>query len=110
VQVPAAYDEQYEVLVSSLPAQLERAGRDRRIRETRRAILRVGIFGSRWPSRRSSSGAAASFLVAMALALSAYVVALSVTSWSIDDLAKVAVNRLLLRFSFPGLDPQRFGS
>ena len=40
-------------------------------------------------------------LIAMLLALAAYVVALSVTSWSIDDLAKVAVNRLLLHLIVP---------
>ena len=41
-------------------------------------------------------------LAAMVLALAAYVIALSVTSWSIDDLAKVVVNRLLLHLLVPG--------
>ncbi|HEX7807621.1 MAG TPA: hypothetical protein VF608_02815, partial [Thermoanaerobaculia bacterium] len=41
-------------------------------------------------------------LVAMVLAIGAYVAALTVTSWSIADLAPVAVNRLLAQLLVPG--------
>jgi hypothetical protein len=100
--VPAAYDEQYEVLVSSLPAKLGR------VPAALGAFAEHAIDFSEWGGFWIAVAVAVVFarrraipLVAMALALAAYVVALSVTSWSIDDLAQVAVNRLLLHLIVP---------
>ncbi|HEV7238863.1 MAG TPA: hypothetical protein VGQ36_06445 [Thermoanaerobaculia bacterium] len=106
--VPAAYDEQYEVLVSSLPASLDR------VPAAMLAILRhaadVSEWGGFWIAVAVAIVAVAVLdrsrryvilLVTMALALAAYVVALSVTSWRIEDLAAVAVNRLLVHLLVP---------
>jgi len=106
--VPAAYDEQYEVLVSSLPASLDR------VPSAMLAILRHAVDVSEWGGFWIAVAAAivvgavlersrryAILLVTMALALAAYVVALSVTSWRVDELAAVAVNRLLVHLIVP---------
>jgi hypothetical protein len=106
--VPAAYDEQYEVLVATLPRSI------RRVPEALLAIVRqasdvhewgifwivvalaivAGLFIAR--ERRFAIP-----LITMVLALGAYVVALTVTSWNIDELAPVAVNRLLAQLLIP---------
>ncbi len=103
MRVPAAYDEQYEVLVSTLPSQLER------IPAAVAAIARQAAGFSEWGLFWIAVVVAACFagrralipLVAMTLALGAYTVALVVTSWRIEDLAPVAVNRLLLHLLIP---------
>lgn len=101
--VPAAYDEQYEVLASSLLRSLHR------VPEALLAIAQhacdVREWGVFWIavavavvlSRRITAP-----LVVIVVALAAYTFALTVTSWSIADLAKVAVPRLLLHLIVPG--------
>lgn len=107
--VPAAYDEQYEVLVSSLPASLDR------VPFAMLAILRHAVdipeWGGFWIAVVAAILAGAIWnrskrfaipLVTMAVALAAYVVALSITSWRIEELAAVAANRLLVHLIVPG--------
>jgi hypothetical protein len=108
MQVPAAYDEQYEVLISSLPRTIGR------VPEALLAIVRhAGDFrewGVFWIAVaiaavvalvRNRSARLVIPLVVIAVALGAYVLALTVTSWSIADLAPVAVNRLLAHLIIP---------
>jgi hypothetical protein len=102
MQVPAAYDEQYEVLVSSLPSKLSRvpaalgAFAGHAIDFPEWGVFWIAVLAAVVIGRRRAIP-----LVAMTFALAAYVVALSVTSWSIGDLAQVAVNRLLLHLIVP---------
>jgi hypothetical protein len=106
--VPAAYDEQYEVLVSTLPRSIGR------VPEAMQAIARHAIdfreWGVFWIAVAIAMVAGVFLtrekrfaipLVTIVLALAAYVVALTVTSWSIADLAPVAVNRLLAHLLVP---------
>ncbi len=106
--VPAAYDEQYETLVTTLPRALGR------VPEALAAIVRQAIGFHEWGVFWIAVLAAVlvgAFLarekrftipvVTIAVALVAYVVALTVTSWSIADLAPVAVNRLLAHLLVP---------
>jgi hypothetical protein len=108
-QVPAAYDEQYEVLVSSLPRTIGR------VPEALTAIIRHAADFTEWGVFwiavaiaaiaglvRDRSARLAIPLIVIAMALGAYVLALTVTSWSISDLAPVAVNRLLAHLIIPG--------
>jgi hypothetical protein len=107
-QVPAAYDEQYEVLVSSLPRTIGR------VPEALFALVRHAAdlpeWGLFWIAVaiaaiaglvRHRSARLAIPLIVIAVALGAYVIALTVTSWSIADLAPVAVNRLLAQLIIP---------
>ena len=101
--VPAAYDEQYEALVSSLPARLER------VPAALAAIAQHAVAFPEWGIFWIAAAAAAFVvrrrgllpMVAIALALAAYTAALVVTSWRIEDLAPVAVPRLLLHLFVP---------
>ncbi|HET8773613.1 MAG TPA: hypothetical protein VFP80_07475, partial [Thermoanaerobaculia bacterium] len=103
VRVPAAYDEQYEALLSTLPSKLER------VPAALAAIGRHAVSFPEWGIFWVAVAVAAVIagrrvalpLVAMTLALAAYVAALCVTSWRIEDLAPVAVNRLLLHLLVP---------
>jgi hypothetical protein len=104
VRVPAAYDEQYEVLLSSLPSKLDR------IPAALLAVAKHAVVLPEWGGFWIAVAASLFFvrgrraaipLVAMTLALAAYVAALAVTSWRIEDLAPVAVNRLLLHLLVP---------
>jgi hypothetical protein len=106
--VPAAYDEQYEVLVSSLPASLDR------VPSAIAAFAKHAVDFSEWGifwialivaivslGRRVSSPVVLIPLITITVPLAAYIAALAVTSWSMDDLAKVAVNRLLVHLLVP---------
>jgi hypothetical protein len=106
--VPAAYDEQYEVLVTALPHSM------RRVPDALFAIVRqasdVRQWGLFWFVVALSVIAGffvarekrfAIPLITIMLALGAYVVALSVTSWNIAELAPVAVDRLLAHLLMP---------
>jgi hypothetical protein len=106
--VPAAYDEQYEVLISSLPDTIAR------MPEATRAIVRHAIDFDAWGGFWIAAAIAAVIcairvrdkrlailLVTIVAALGAFVAALTVTSWSIADLAPVAVNRLLAQLLVP---------
>lgn len=108
-QVPAAYDEQYGVLIRTLPASLHRIG------SAMRALASHAVDFSEWGvfwiavalaivigAFRERSARFAALLVALLAPLGAYVLALTVTSWSIDELANVAANRLLLQLIVPG--------
>lgn len=108
MQVPAAYDEQYEVLISSLPRTIGR------VPDALLAIVRHAAdfpeWGVFWIAVaiaaivglvRERSARLVIPLIVIAVALGAYVLALTVTSWSIADLAPVAVNRLLAHLIIP---------
>ncbi|HEX7829642.1 MAG TPA: hypothetical protein VF787_08300 [Thermoanaerobaculia bacterium] len=104
-----AYDERYEVLFATLPRSLSR------VPEAMTAIVRhagefrewgpfwivvaLAIVAGLFVARNRQFAIP---LVAMVLAIGAYVAALTVTSWSIADLAPVAVNRLLAQLLVPG--------
>lgn len=107
-QVPAAYDEQYDVLISSLPQTIGR------VPDALFAIVRHAGDFSEWGVFWIAVAIAAIVglvldrsarlvipLVVIAVAAGAYVLALTVTSWSIADLAPVAVNRLLAQLIIP---------
>ncbi|MFL6245261.1 MAG: hypothetical protein ACJ74H_04500 [Thermoanaerobaculia bacterium] len=107
-QVPAAYDEQYEVLISSLPQTIGR------IPTALLAFVRHAAGFSEWgvfwiavaiatviALVRNRSARLAIPLIVIAIALGAYVMALTVTSWNIAELAPVAVNRLLAHLLIP---------
>lgn len=98
--VPAAYDEQYEVLVRFLPERLHRLD-DGMLALMRHAVdwrewglfwivfLIAGVIGRKKP-----------FFVCLAVA-AAYALTFAVTSWNIDELASVAADRLLLHLLVP---------
>lgn len=104
--VPDAYDERNAVLLRELPQRLGR------IDDAALALLQyTWTWGLIWPvaaialflavrapgQRRSAVGAA----LYLALGLTGYTLVLSVTSWNIDELARVAAERLLLHFLVP---------
>jgi hypothetical protein len=106
--VPAAYDEQYEVLMRSLPHSLGRAP------AALLAIVRHAADFSEWGlfwilvaaaiaicALRDRSPQFLIPLIVIVVALGAYTTALMVTSWRIEELANVAVNRLLSQLILP---------
>lgn len=105
LMVPDAYDEQYAVLLRDFPHRLHRLG------EASTAILRHMFdwktWGLLWPAAmlallgtlRSRVTAAAGLF--LALSLGGYVLILAITSWNIDELARVAADRLLLHMLVP---------
>jgi hypothetical protein len=106
--VPAAYDERYDVLVRHLPARLYRVG------EAAHALGRHALQWTQWgafwiavavgliviatKARTKNNGFLAAVLL---LSLSAYVIAFTVTSWSFEELATVAADRLLTHLLGP---------
>jgi hypothetical protein len=108
MQVPAAYDEQYGVLVATLPTSLDRAPAAMRALLTHAVnfsewgifwiAFAIAVLIAAWTAR---SARFAIPLVAILAALGAYTLALTVTSWRIDDLAAVAANRLLSHLLLP---------
>jgi hypothetical protein len=105
---PAAYDEQYDVLIGSLPRSIDRAP------AALLAIARHATDVSEWGFFWIFVAAAILFcavrdrsprflipLVVLVLALCSYTTALMVTSWRIEELAPVAVNRLLSQLIIP---------
>jgi hypothetical protein len=105
---PAAYDERYEALLPALPRSIGR------VPTALGAIARQAVQFSEWGVFWIAVVAAivvcallvrsrqfAMPLVTIAVALAAYVAALSVTSWRIEELAPVAVNRLLAQLLVP---------
>lgn len=106
--VPPAYDEQYEVLLSSLPRSIARV--PEAITAIAKHASEFQIWGGFWIAAalavlvcamRAREKAFVIALVTIVVGLAAYVVALTVTSWSIADLAPVAVNRLLAQLLVP---------
>jgi hypothetical protein len=108
-QVPAAYDEQYGVLIRTLPASLHRIG------SAIRALASHAVDFSEWGAFWIAVAVAivigafthrsqrfAILVVAILAPLGAYTLALTVTSWSVDELANVAANRLLSHLVLPG--------
>lgn len=106
--VPAAYDEQYEVLMRELPRSIAR------VPEAIGAIAKHAMGWQEWGAFWIAFAIAVLIcvvrvrekrftiaLVTIVAALAAYVLALTVTSWSIADLAPVAVNRLLAQLLVP---------
>lgn len=106
--VPPAYDEQYEVLVKTLPQSLGR------VFDALPAIARHAAGFTQWgvfwiavavaaivALLRTRAAHVVVPLLTMLFALGAYVVALTVTSWSIRDLAPVVVDRLLMHLLIP---------
>jgi hypothetical protein len=107
-RVPPAYDEQYDVLVRSLPQHASR------VAEAGQALLTHALdrteWGWFWPvtavaitiallSRRRKEVLLP--LGVMILILGAYTVTFAVTSWNIAELASVAASRLLLHVVIP---------
>jgi hypothetical protein len=108
LRVPAAYDEHYGVLVWTLPSSMHR------VDDAARALFARAIDFSEWGifwiavavaivigAWIGRSRALTVPLVAMGVALIAYIVALTVTSWPVDALAAVAADRLLLHLFMP---------
>lgn len=108
--VPDAYDERYASLVRDLPHRLDHL--PAACGELVRHMLDIEHWGLLWPAamlalllslrspgapRRTSIAAA----LVLALALSAYALAFTVTSWSIAELARVTADRLLLHLVVP---------
>jgi hypothetical protein len=106
--VPAAYDEQYEVLIGALPRSIDRAP------AALLAIVRHATDFSEWGffwifvaaaivlcAVRDRSPRFLIPLIVLVLALCSYATALMVTSWRIEELASVAVNRLLSQLIIP---------
>jgi hypothetical protein len=106
--VPAAYDEQYEVLISELPRSFGRV--PAALLAFARHASDVSEWGWFWiivaaaiaiGAWRDCSPRFAIPLVMLVVALAAYTTALTVTSWEIAELASVAVNRLLAHLLIP---------
>jgi hypothetical protein len=105
--IPAAYDEQYAVLVRDLPHMWRRAPAAAHAFVAHAADMSVWAWF--WPA--AALGAIATLLrdarkyavplLTVVLTLGAYVMALTVTSWDITELASVASNRLLLHVLMP---------
>jgi hypothetical protein len=106
--VPAAYDEQYEVLIRTLPHNIGRAP------AALLAIVRHATDFSEWGlfwmlvavaiaicAVRDRSRQFLIPLIVIVVALGSYATALMVTSWKIEELAPVAVNRLLSQLILP---------
>lgn len=106
--VPAAYDERYDVLIGSLPRSIDRAP------AALLAIVRHATDFSEWGlfwifvaaatvicAARDRTPRFLIPLIVIVLALSSYTTALMVTSWRIEELASVAVNRLLSQLIIP---------
>jgi len=108
--VPEAYDERNAALLAELP---ERIGRlDDALLALARHAFDWSAWGAFWPvvlvacaavpfaPRRRTAVVPPAML---ALAIGAYIAALACTSWSIDELARVAANRLLVHCIGPAL-------
>lgn len=101
--IPAAYDEQYEVLIRDLPSNLDRL--DDALRALGTHALDVRQWGFFWVitsicvlvalTRRSVPA------LVCVLVFCGYVVTFAVTSWNIEELANVAADRLLTHLLIP---------
>jgi hypothetical protein len=106
--VPAAYDERYDVLVRHLPERLHRVGGA--AHALGRHALQWTQWGAFWiavvaglvviatKARTKNNCFVAAVLL---LSLSAYVLAFTVTSWSVEELATVSADRLLTHLLGP---------
>ena len=106
-RVPPAYDEQYALLARELPNLLGRAPAALRALALR--AIDPSTWGFFWPVTAIALIAAATRrqrdvvipATTLLLVLTAYVAALTVTSWNVDELAAVAASRLLLHVAIP---------
>jgi hypothetical protein len=108
--IPEAYDERNAALIAELPGRIGRLD-DALVAMVRHAFD-WNLWGAFWlvvlvacavvpiATRRRIAVVP---LTALVLALGAYVAALACTSWSIDELARVAANRLLVHCLVPAL-------
>lgn len=107
MSVPAAYDEQYNVLVTELPQLIHRL--PAALRAVVGKAFELQTWGWFWPisvvsllvcavRRRREVMAPLTILIVV---LAAYAGAFTVTSWDIGELANVAVDRLLLHVLGP---------
>lgn len=107
MSVPAAYDERYNVLVTELPQLVHRL--PAALTTVAGKALEVQTWGWFWPitlvsllvcavGRRREVMAPLTILIVV---LAAYVGAFTVTSWDVEELANVAVDRLLLHVLGP---------
>jgi len=106
MHIPAAYDEQYGVLVRDLPLHRFPAA----LLALAKHAWDPGEWGWFWPwtlaaaavalARRRAAEIAVPAIV-IVLALLADTLALTVTSWRIEELASVAANRLLVHLLVP---------
>ena len=98
-QIPDAYDERYSVLVRELPSHANRFFYA--VVALLRAAIDLKTWGLFWPAVLVAMLIARKRAllpsVAIAIAFASYAIAFTVTSWSIDELAKVAANRLLVQ-------------
>lgn len=108
--VPEAYDERNAALLASLPSNLGR------IDDASLALARHGLGWTTWGAfwlvalfaclfamRAWRTRTAIVPLVVLAVTLAGYVAALASTSWNVDELARVAANRLLVHCLAPAL-------
>ncbi len=107
-QVPPAYDEQYNVLIRELPNALHRL--PQALHAFASHAFDFKTWGFFWPltivaiaialigRRRATIIGPLLVLVAM---LGVYALTFTVTSWNIDELARVAASRLLLHLVIP---------
>jgi len=107
-RVPAAYDEQYAILIRVLPHSPERI--PTAVRALVDHAMDLTSWGLFWPATALAAigvlltrGRAriAIPLITMLILLAIYTVTLAVTSWSISELANVAANRLLQHLLIP---------
>jgi len=106
-RVPAAYDEQYDVLIRTLPDVVYR------LPTALKALVSHGVdvatWGWFWPvsllaalvavgRRRRYAGGP---ILVMLFTACAYSITFAVTSWNIPELAQVAASRLLLHIVIP---------
>lgn len=108
--IPEAYDERNVALLAELPGRIGRI--DDALLAMARHAFDWSVWGAFWPvvmiacvvvpfaPRRRSTVLPLATLV---LAFGGYVAALACTSWSIDELARVAANRLLVHCLVPAL-------
>jgi hypothetical protein len=103
--VPDAYDERYASLVYDLPHRLDRLPAACGV--ILRYMVDIRHWGLLWPAamlafvlalRSRVASIAALFL---AVALTGYALAFTVTSWSVAELARVTADRLLLHLLVP---------
>ncbi len=108
LRVPAAYDERYESLVSALPVSMPRL--PAAVRALAIHAIEFNEWGIFWIAVAVATTVALFVersarlivpLVAIIAALGAYTLALTVTSWQIEELANVAANRLLSHALLP---------
>lgn len=106
--VPSAYDERYGVLVRELPRRLDRLDDAARALVTRAmAVESWGFFwlavaaGSVCILLRARRRAPLLSVAVIALGLAGYTAVLAVTSWDIEELARVTADRLLVHFVIP---------